>query len=62
VVENSFKRFSSMSFDTSSSMHLDFKNKKAFTELESLTGYVVREAEKVNLSVPNFILAYQKLK
>ena len=62
VVENSFKRFSSMSFDTSSSMHLDFKNKKAFTELESLTGYVVREAEKVNLSVPNFNLAYQKLK
>lgn len=62
VVENSFKRFSSMSFDTSSSMHLDFKNKKTFTELESLTGYVVREAEKLNLLVPNFKLAYYSLK
>lgn len=62
VVENSFKRFSSMSFETTSSMHLDFKNKKAFTELESLAGYVVNESIKHNLSASHFEIAYQKLK
>lgn len=44
-----------------SSMHADFA-KGGKTELETLTGYVVKEAEKMNLSVPTYEKLYQELK
>ena len=42
-------------------MHRDFMNKKANTELEALTGFVVHEAKKKGLSTPIFDKIYQKL-
>lgn len=43
------------------SMHTDFKNNRP-TELESITGYVVREGRRLNISVPTFDFMYRGLK
>ncbi|WP_410219693.1 ketopantoate reductase family protein [Pedobacter sp.] len=45
-----------------SSMHADFANRKQHTELESLTGYMVHESEKLGLPVPTFKKMYESLK
>lgn len=42
------------------SMHHDFKQGKN-TELENLTGYVVREAKRLNLEVPTYNMMYEAL-
>jgi 2-dehydropantoate 2-reductase len=44
-----------------SSMHADFA-KKGKTELETLTGFVVKEAEKMSLAVPTYEKLYNELK
>ncbi len=41
-------------FETTSSMHSDFQNKQNKTELNSLTEYVVKEAENHNIATPTF--------
>lgn len=48
-------------YETNSSMQSDFAAGKE-TELETLTGYVVREAERFNIPVPVFAELYKKLK
>jgi len=48
-------------FETSSSMHRDFKNGKQHTELESLTGYVVRAGQEFGIEMPAFARAYNHL-
>ena len=62
VKENAIKRFQSLPFEATSSMHSDFKAKKKNTELESLTGYVVRECAKLNLEALTYNRMYEKLK
>jgi 2-dehydropantoate 2-reductase len=42
-------------------MHSDFKNRKRDTELETLTGYVVREGIQMGIATPNFDKAYNAL-
>ncbi len=44
-----------------SSMHADFA-KKGKTELETLTGYVVRESKLLNVATPNYAKFYEELK
>lgn len=44
-----------------SSMHADFA-KKGKTELETLTGYVVREAKLLDVATPNYERLYKELK
>ena len=51
-----------LTYETSSSMHRDFKNGKQNTELESLTGYVVRAGQEFGIQTPEFHKAYQLLK
>ncbi len=46
---------------TTSSMHVDFMNGTK-TELENLTGYVVKEAESLGLELPLYRKMYAKLK
>lgn len=46
--------------DASTSMHLDFTNKKR-DELESLSGYIVREAQKNEVEVPLMQKMYEEL-
>ena len=49
-------------YESTSSMHRDFRNLKPKTEIESLTGYVVRAGEEFNIETPTFIKAYNSLK
>ena len=48
-------------YASTSSMHSDYLNHKKQTELETLTGYVVREGQKLNLPTPCFEKAYKTL-
>lgn len=57
ITEKVLNRLQALPFETTSSMHSDFKNNKPYTELSSLTGYVLQEAEKYGLTLP----VYQKL-
>ncbi len=55
------KRQHIMPQHTTSSMHVDFMN-GAKTELENLTGYVVKEGEKFGLALPYYKQMYAALK
>jgi len=48
-------------YDSTSSMHRDYKNLKKNTEVEPLTGYVVRAGEKYGIETPTFNKAYHQL-
>lgn len=50
-----------MPYDSTTSMHTDFKNKKN-TELETLAGYVVKSGKALNLPVTFYEKMYHKLK
>jgi 2-dehydropantoate 2-reductase len=56
-----FDKIKLMPFETTSSMHLDFKKNKSKTELASLTEYVINEAKLLNLEVRTFNTAYTHL-
>jgi 2-dehydropantoate 2-reductase len=60
-VQKSLDTAQSLPHDSSTSMHLDFKNHKK-TELETLSGYVVQEAKKYNLQTPLMEKMYHHLK
>ena len=48
-------------YATTSSMHRDYQNRKPHTEVESLTGYVVRAGRELNIETPLFNKAYLHL-
>ncbi|WP_375562174.1 ketopantoate reductase family protein [Bernardetia sp. OM2101] len=54
IKELTLQKLKSLPFETTSSMHFDFENKKQNTELESLTNYVVLEGQKYNVKTPIF--------
>ncbi len=54
-------RMAKLPVDSTSSMHSDFK-KGNNTELESLTGYIIRQAELYALSVPTYARMYESLR
>lgn len=60
-VQKSLDTASKVPYDSSTSMHLDFQNKKQ-TELESLSGYIVHEAQNLDVEVPLMKKMYEKLK
>ncbi|MDI9309128.1 MAG: 2-dehydropantoate 2-reductase [Limnohabitans sp.] len=62
IVEQTIKKLKSLPFETTSSMHTDFKNKNNYTELESLTNYVILQGEKYNIETPIYIKTYTELK
>ncbi len=47
-------------YDASTSMHLDFKNKKR-DELNTLSGYIVTQAKNLEVEVPNMQKMYREL-
>lgn len=61
IEQITFDRIKGMSSEITSSMHSDFM-RKGKTELESLTGFVVRESKWLNLSVPVYERLYEDLK
>ena len=59
-IEKSLQTASKVPYDASTSMYLDFKNKKR-DELESLSGYIVKEAKRFSLQTPLMQKIYNKL-
>ena len=59
--EKALKTALSLPETSSTSMHLDFQHAHK-TELDSLTGYVVNEAIKLEIEVPNMQTMYHELK
>jgi len=44
------------------SMHFDYQNKKPYTEIESLTNYVIKQGEQHGLETPVFKGMYEGLR
>lgn len=61
IVEKTINKMKSLPFDTTSSMHTDFKNKNGFNELESLTNYVIEQGQKYDIETPTYIKTYNEL-
>jgi len=61
VTQKNIEKLKSLPDGATTSMHSDFK-KGGKTELESLTGYVVREAGLMNVPVPTYQMMYERLK
>lgn len=62
ITESTLTRLKALPFETTTSMHSDFKSGKSQNESDSLTGYVIREAERLNLETPVYEQLYTKLK
>lgn len=62
IYEKTFAVLQSMSYETTSSMHVDFQKKNGINELESLTNYVILEAKKYGVQTPFYEKVYEKLK
>jgi len=62
ITEITLNKLKSLPFETTSSMHSDFKNNKPKSELHSLTGYVLTEGKKYNLEMPVYLKMNEKLK
>lgn len=62
ITEKTLNKLKALPFETTSSMHTDFKNKKSNNELQSLTGYVVSEGQKNNIATPTYSKLYEELK
>ncbi len=56
------EKLRSLPFENTSSMHSDFKNKRQQTELEALTGYVVKEGATLGIPAPTYKALYNGLK
>lgn len=61
IIEASLTKMATLPYSTTSSMHSDFQ-RKGRTELESLTGYVVRAAKAAGISSKMYELVYGRLK
>lgn len=62
ITEKILNKLKTLPFATTSSMHSNFKNNKSKNELESLTGYVLREGQKFSIEMPTYIRMYAELK
>jgi 2-dehydropantoate 2-reductase len=61
ILKRIVDKLEGLPFDTTSSMYIDF-HKGNSTELESLTGYIVRLGKKLNIPTPTYNLMYDELK
>ncbi len=59
-MEKSWERLRTLPFETTSSMHSDVRSGKQ-TEVETLTGYIVREASQLGVKCPSYQMIYKKL-
>ncbi|MBU1216512.1 2-dehydropantoate 2-reductase [bacterium] len=60
-VQKSLETASKLPKDASTSMHLDFQNKKR-NELQTLSGYIVEEAQKLKVQTPLMQKIYEALR
>lgn len=62
MVDATMEKLRSFPFDATSSMQRDFQKPNSKTELETITGFVVRAGQKLNISTPSFMIAYDALR
>ena len=60
AIQQKFDKLSLLPFEATSSMHTDFSRGNG-AEIESLVGYVVREAKNLDVSAPNYKKIYDEL-
>ena len=61
TIENNIKKMSGLPYEATSSMHIDFLNHRR-TEMDNLTGFVVREAARLGIDVPGYEEVFEGLK
>ncbi len=61
IAQMTFERIKGLSGEITSSMHSDFM-RKGKTEVETLTGFVVREAELLKIATPVYARLYEDLR
>ncbi len=61
VKEKTLQMFGNAPSDSTASMHSDFLSNKGKTELESLTGYVIKEGNQFHLALPTYQKMYKYL-
>ncbi len=61
ISDKTLNTMKSMPYEVTSSMHRDYLNQKPQTEVEALTGYIVREAEKLGMATPTYHKLYEGL-
>ena len=59
-IQKSIKQVQNIPYDSKTSMQIDFENRNK-TELESLTGYIVKEAKKLGVEVKSMKMMYEEL-
>ena len=61
MVADTIGKLNSFPYDATSSMQRDFQRPNARTELETITGFIIREGQKLNIETPSFKIAYDAL-
>jgi 2-dehydropantoate 2-reductase len=61
IIQKTMDLVLTLPHETTTSMHRDFQ-KDNRTELDSLTGYVIKQAKQFNVAVPTYEMMYGKLK
>lgn len=62
IVSATMNKLKALPYETTSSMQRDFQKANGKTELETITGYIVRAGKQLNIPTPAFEKAYDKLK
>ncbi len=62
ITEKALDRVKNVPYNNTTSMQRDFKNEKPHTELESLTNYVIKTGQKLNIPTPTYQKLYDTLK
>lgn len=61
IFEKTISVMEALSYETTTSMHSDYKNNKPKTEIETLTRYVIDEGKKHNVKTPVYSGMYEQL-
>jgi len=61
MVSVTMEKLHSFPFEATSSMQRDFQKPNSYTELETITGFIVRLGQKLNIETPTFKIAYEEL-
>lgn len=61
MITTTMEKLRSFPFKTTSSMQRDFQKPNTRTELETITGYIVRAGKQLSIPTPSFKIAYDEL-
>lgn len=61
MVSVTMEKLHSFPFEATSSMQRDFQKPNTQTELETITGFIIRAGQQLNIETPTFKIAYDEL-